>query len=350
MGSTLTEPRRLVLDLSATSRNWALTGDGEARVRRETPPGWEVVRVRAATSSDGDGPVDGSDEAVRMIANAEAYFGFGFTPDLLAAGRKLRWVHSAAAGVGNVLNSGIRLTDILITNSAGIHGAPIAEFVVAGILHFLRGLDVAIAQQRRGEWSKAFFVADDSPLREISECRVLIVGTGGLGGQTARRLSCLGATCVGVRRRPELGVPEGFARVVGPGALDGELADADVLVLAAPLTTDTSELLTRSRLERLPRGAIVVNVARGALLDETAVADLLEQGRLRGAVLDVFRQEPLATSSRLWHLPNALVVPHVSPVSPGRFWPRQLDLFLDNWRRYVNGEPLRNLVDKQAGY
>jgi phosphoglycerate dehydrogenase-like enzyme len=120
--------------------------------------------------------------------------------------------------------------------------------------------------------------------------------------------------------------------------------------LAAPLTADTSELMTRARLELLPRGAIVVNVARGALLDEEAVAELLAAGRLRGAVLDVFRREPLEPASPLWRLPNALVVPHVSPVSPGRFWPRQLDLFLDNWRRYVHGEPLRNLVDKQAGY
>lgn len=321
-------------------------------MRREAPPGWEVVRVSAATSSDGDGPAGGSDEAARLIAGAEVYFGFGFTPDLLAAARKLRWVHSAAAGVGKVLDTGIEKTDILVTNSAGIHGAPIAEFVVAGILHFLRGLDVAIAQQRRHEWSKAFFVAEDSPLREISECRVLIIGTGGLGGQTARRLSALGATCVGIRRRPELGTPEGFARVGGLHQLDEELARADVLVLAAPLTADTSEVMTRARLESLPRGAIVVNVARGALLDEGAVADLLAQegGRLRGAVLDVFRQEPLPATSPLWDLPNALVVPHVSPVSPGRFWPRQLDLFLDNWRRYVNGEPLRNLVDKQAGY
>jgi phosphoglycerate dehydrogenase-like enzyme len=121
-------------------------------------------------------------------------------------------------------------------------------------------------------------------------------------------------------------------------------------VLAAPLTSETTQLMGRERLKRLPRGAIVVNVARGALMDEEAVADLLEEGWLRGAVLDVFTQEPLPADSRLWGLRSALVVPHVSPVSPGRFWPRQLDLFLDNWRRYSDGQSLRNLVDKHAGY
>jgi phosphoglycerate dehydrogenase-like enzyme len=340
----------LVVDLAAKSRNWALPADGLARLERETPAGWQVVAVQAPTSSDGDGPDGGSDEAVRLIADAEAYFGFGFSKELLAAAKRLRWVHTAAAGVGNVLNTGIGARDIRITNSAGIHGPPIAEFVLAGVLHFLRGLDVAIAQQRRGEWSKDFFVADDSPLRELADCRVLIVGTGGLGGETARRLSALGARCVGIRRRPELGPPAGFAEVAGLDRLDALLPEADILVLAAPLTADTTEVMTRARLERLPRGAIVVNVARGALLDEAAVAELLASGRLRGAVLDVFRREPLDPESPLWRLSNALVVPHVSPVSPGRFWPRQLDLFLDNWRRYARGEPLRNLVDTHAGY
>jgi phosphoglycerate dehydrogenase-like enzyme len=306
--------------------------------------------VSAPTSSDGDGSGGASDEALRLIRDAEVYFGFGFSRDLLLAAKRLRWVHSAAAGVGSVLSTGIERTDILITNSAGIHGPPIAEFVVAGILHFLRGLDVAIAQQRRHEWSKAFFVAEDTPLREISECRVLIVGTGGLGGESAKRLACLGATCVGVRRRPQLGAPEGFSAVVGQDGLDVELARADVLVLAAPFTADTSEMMTRERLMRLPKGAIVVNVARGALLDEEATADMLESGRLRGAVLDVFREEPLPATSRLWSLPNALVMPHTSPVSPRRFWPRQLDLFIANWHRYDRGEPLLNLVDKHAGY
>jgi phosphoglycerate dehydrogenase-like enzyme len=94
----------------------------------------------------------------------------------------------------------------------------------------------------------------------------------------------------------------------------------------------------------------VVNVARGALVDEVALMERLESGRLRGAVLDVFREEPLAATSPLWHLRQILLTPHISPVSPGRFWPRQLDLFLGNWTRYINGEPLVNVVDKAAGY
>ena len=342
--------RRLVVDLAATSKNWALTPAGEDRIRVGAPAGWEVVTVRAPTSSDGDGPPRASEEALEAIREAEAYFGFGVTSDLLAAARRLRWVHSAAAGVGNVLRSGIADTDVLLTNAAGIHAVPMAEFIIGGLLHFMRGFDVAIDQQRRGEWSKGFFVADDSPLRELGDARVLLVGTGGIGQATATRLSALGATCVGVRRRPELGLPPGFSEVTGPAGLDAELARADVLVLSAPLTAETSRLMTRERLERLPEGAIVVNVARGALMDEEAVADLLENRWLRGAVLDVFTEEPLSPHSRLWKLRSALVVPHVSPVSPGRFWPRSLDLFLDNWQRYASGQPLRNLVDKHAGY
>ncbi len=349
-GEARDDKRRLVIDLAATSKNWALKGGGLDRLLEGAPPGWAVDIVDAPTSSDGDGPAHASDDALRLIRDAEVYFGFGLTDDLFRAARKLKWVHSAAAGVGNVLKTGIADSDIHLTNSAGIHGPPVGEFIVAGILYFMRGLDVAVAQQQRGEWSKSFFVADDSPLREVDGARVLIVGVGGLGGEAARRLSALGAICTGIRRRPELGSPEGFAGVRGMNQLEEELPRADVLVLAAPLTAETSALMTRARLGMLPTSAIVVNVARGAMLDESALADLLEANQLRGAVLDVFQQEPLATTSRLWQLRSALVVPHVSPVSPSRFWPRQLELFLDNWRRYVSGTPLRNLVDKKAGY
>jgi phosphoglycerate dehydrogenase-like enzyme len=346
----LTDARRLLLDLAATSRNWAITSELEAQLVAAAPPGWAVDIVDAPTSSDGDGAQRASDEALRLIPDAEIYFGFGVTKDLLAAGRKLKWVHSAAAGVGSVLSAGIGESDILLTNSAGLHGPPIGEFVVAAVLHFMRGLDVAVRQQHESKWDKQFFVADESPLREIAGARVLVVGAGGLGSEAAWRLSALGAHCVGLRRRPEKGLPRGFAEVDSLEAIDRELPRADVLVLTAPLTPHTDGLINRTRLKAMAKRAILVNVARGALLDEEALADQLEAGLLRGAALDVFREEPLPKSSRLWQLPNVLVVPHVSPVSPGNFWPRQMELFLDNWQRYVAGKPLRNLVDKQAGY
>jgi len=180
--------------------------------------------------------------------------------------------------------------------------------------------------------------------------RALIVGVGGLGGAAAERLSALGARCTGVRRRVALGPPAGFERVVSLDEFDAELPKHDVVVLAAPLTSQTASLLTAERLDLLPSNAIIVNVARGAMVDEAALAKHLLDGRLRGAALDVFREEPLTPTSPLWAIPQVLLTPHVSPVSPGRFWPRQLDLFLDNWRRYSKGEPLRNIVDKHAGY
>lgn len=284
------------------------------------------------------------------MVDAEVYFGFGITRPLFAAAQRLRWVHSAAAGVGGSLFPEMRASDVLLTNSAGVHAIPIAETVVGGVLVLLRGIDIAVDQQREGRWDKSRFVADESPLRELGGQRVLIVGTGGIGTEVAQRLSALGARCTGIRRRPARGAPRGFERVVGVVALDDELPMADMLVLAAPLTAETSGLFNARRLDRLPDGAIVVNVARGSLLDEDALADRVTRGRLRGAVLDVFREEPLAARSPLWQLRSVIVLPHVSPVSPGRFWPRQLELFLDNWRRYVGGEPLRNVVDKESGY
>jgi phosphoglycerate dehydrogenase-like enzyme len=346
----MTDTRLLVADVAARSLNWSLPPEGAAILLKEAPPGWRVNVIKSPTSSDGDGPPRPSDEVMSAVADAEVYFGFGIPRDLFVAAPRLRWVHSAAAGVGSALHDEMRRSDVLLTNSAGIHAIPIAEYAVAGILHFLRGLDVAIAQQRESRWDKSFFVAVDAPLREMDSVRALIVGTGGIGGEIAKRLSALGATCTGVRRRVDLGPPPGFARVIALRDIEAALPEHDVIVLAAPFTPETAGLLTARRLDLLPANAIVVNVARGALIDDEALIDRLERGRLRGAVLDVFRDEPLAATSPLWQLRRVLLTPHISPVSPGRFWPRQLELFLDNWTRYVRGEPLRNLVDKNAGY
>src|SRR5689334_392645 len=350
MGVTPGPTRRLVVDLNATAPSWALPAWGEGAIREAAPPNWDVYFVRDLTVSDGDGGASVSAETLNAAAQAEVYFGYGLTQRFFAAATQLRWVHTAAAGVASLLFPAMRASEVRLTNSAGVMGDTIAEHVLGGIIYLLRGFDFAVRNQEQRHWDKVGFAAKDTPLRELTECRALIVGTGGIGSSIGWRLSALGVRCVGVRRRPELGAPRGFDRVVGPDRLDGELPAADIVVLTTPLTASTGTLLTADRLDCLPAGAIVVNVARGALLDESALIDRLQRGTLRGAVLDVFREEPLPPTSPLWALRQVLLTPHVAAISPRRFWERELELFLDNWVRYRRGDPLRNLVDKDAGY
>ena len=346
----MSAPHHLVVDLAAAAPVWSLPADGAAAIVAAAPADWRVTVVQTPTESDGDGGGAPSPEALAAVRDAEVYAGFGLSPALFEAAPALRWVHSAAAGVGSLLTRGVVASSVLVTNSAGVHAVPIAETVLAGVLTLLRGLDLAGAAQREARWDKGPFVRADTRVREVSDCRVLVVGAGGIGGEIARRLAALGARCVGIRRRPALGAPAGFERVAGVDGIDDELPHADLVVLAAPGTEATRGLLDARRLGLLPPGAVVVNVARGALLDEAALAALVRDGRLRGAVLDVFAEEPLPAASPLWALPSVIVTPHVSGVSPRRFWERAVSLLLDNWARYRAGEPLRNVVDKRAGY
>ncbi len=351
--------RHLVVDLNARARRWALDDASAARLRAGAPPGWSVEILRTPAVSDGDGGVAvAPDLAVAMHA-AEAYFGFGLSAGLLDAAPVLRWVQSAAAGVGTLPRAALVERGIALTNAAGVMAIPIAEHVLGGVLHFLRGFDVAVGQQRAARWDRSPWVqpvagGPDARPCEVDECRVVIVGVRGIGAALAARLAALGATCVGVRRDAGAPAPAGFARVVATSALDAVLPEADVVVLAAPATAETRGLLDRRRIALLPEGAIVVNVGRGSLVDEVALGEALGAAggvaRLRGAVLDVFAEEPLPAASPLWALPNVLVTPHVSGTSPGRFWSRMLPVFLDNWTRWDRGEPLRNAVDLEAGY
>lgn len=346
----MTATRKLVVNLRAKAPVWRIPERVEQEFVANAPPGWTVTIVTADTISDGDGGHAAAPEALEAIADAEVYFGFGITPDLFRAARSLRWVHTSTAGVGSLLFDELRTGDVVLTNSAGVHAIPMAEYVVAGLLHFWRGLDITSDSQRQATWERNDFVNADSPVREAGESTVLIVGTGGIGVEVATRLSALGASCIGLRRRPEAGTPEGFQRVAGLDALDALLPTADAVVLAAPLTPLTRNLLNAARLDLMPSHSIVVNVARGAMLDEQELAQRLASHRLRGAVLDVFETEPLAPDSPLWQLRRALVTPHISAVTPRRFWDREGALFSENWRRYVAGTPLRNVVNKDAGY
>lgn len=287
---------------------------------------------------------------MREIADADAYVGFGMPRSLFLAAPRLHWVHTAAAGVGSLLYSEMTESAVVLTNSAGVHAVPMAEHVLGGLLHLLRQFDVAVAQQREGIWNREPFVGESTSIRELGECHALIIGAGGIGGEIARSLSAHGTRCTGVRRHPRRGVPSGFDAIYGTTALDSLLPLADILIVAAPATAETRGLVTAERLDHLPHGAIVVNIARGSLLDERALAERLRDGRLGGAVLDVFEREPLPPDSELWSVPRLLLTPHVSATSPGRYWQRELELFTDNWTRFASGRPMRNVVNKRAGY
>ena len=340
----------MVVDLRSTAEAFALPDRVAAAILLSTPSGWRTHIVATKTDSFGDGAQAPSEESMRVIPDAEVYVGFGMPRALFLAGQKLRWVQTGTAGVATLLFDEMRNGDVVLTNAAGTYGPSIAEYVLGGVLHFLRAFDLAAVMRRNKHWDQSSFATPRAMARELDECTVLVVGAGGIGSEIARRFTALGSRVTGIRRRPALGVPAGFAEVHGPEAIDELMPDADVIVLATPLTPETRTVLSAERIARLKPGAIVCNVARGALVDEPALINALREGRIRGAVLDVFAREPLALESPLWHLERVLQTPHVSGVSPRRFWDRMQALILDNWARYRAGTPLRNVVDKRAGY
>ena len=339
-------PRRLVLDLAARRPLWRMPPWVADRVRAALGEGWEVVVVDALADSDGDGA--GSAASALAAPSAEVYVGFGVPQPVFDAARDtLRWVHSAAAGVGGATRV-LRGTSVRATNSAGVHAEPMADWALAAILYFARGLDLAVRAQAERRWDKDVFTNGRRWFPELSQLAAGVVGLGGIGQAVARRLGGLGCTVRGVGRHADRGVP-GVVEVLGPERLLDVARTSHVLVVATPGTAATERLIDRPVLEALRPGAVLVNLSRGRCVDEEALLEALERGRLGGAALDVFVEEPLPSGHPFWSHPRVLVSPHASSVSD-RFWEREAALLVDNVSRYVTGRPLRNLVDLEAGY
>jgi len=285
-----------------------------------------------------------SESDLSRAAAAEVAF-CGITRDrarkLLAATPKLRWIHTPAAGVERLLEiPDLRERGIALTNNSGSYDIQIAEHVMAFVLASAKRLHLYRDQQARREWEER----DHDELREMT---MVVFGAGSIGGEVARLASAIGMRVIAVRRRA--GPVVGAQRVVTTDALAQVAAEADYLVVAAPLTTETRGAISRDVIGRMKRTAWVVNIARGQIIDEAALVDALREERLGGAALDAFTEEPLPSASPLWALPNVIITPHASHSSP-HVRRRTLALFVENVRRYKAGEPLLNRVDLEAGY
>jgi phosphoglycerate dehydrogenase-like enzyme len=314
---------------------WGIPDSEVARLREQFPE-HEFLR----STSDA--------ETLALIPEVDAALGARFTPEHVAAARRLRWIHSPAAGVGNLLFPELVAAPIQLTNNRGNASGTIAEHVIAVALVLLRDLPLAWRRQVEGRWAQDEINAG-RPIRTLREARVLVIGLGSIGAEVARLAGAFGAHVVGVRRRIDGPAPAGVTTVLPPEGLHAELPLADVVVIAAPDTPDTRRLIGERELALMKDDAVLVNVSRGSLVDETALVRALECGRLRGAALDVFEQEPLPAASPLWSRTDVLVTPHVSGFH-ARHWHTVMATFVANLRRFAAGEPLVNLVDKQAGY
>lgn len=341
--------RRFVLDLQDRRPVWSMPPWVGQRIRAALGPGWELVEIETPSDGSGDGAGQASAAVLDAVGPAEVYAGYGIPEVVITAAPALGWVHSGAAGVGGSLRGALLERDIVFTNSAGIHAVPMAETVLGYLLHFARGFDLAARGQRSGEWISSAFYAGDTPVRELGRSTVAVIGFGGIGREVARRVRAFGCRVLAVRRRALPSDVEGVEVRVGLDALPAVLAESDHVVLTAPATDETRGLFDAALLARMKPGAVLVNVARGSLVDEAALVDALARGHLRGAALDVFASEPLAADSPLWARPDVLITPHVSAVSRA-FWERETALIEENVRRWLEGVPLLNRVDKRAGY
>lgn len=315
-------------------------------------PATHVERLRATFPHDRFLHAQSEREALGLIPDADVAFMSEVRPEHLAAARHLEWIHSPAAGVGSMLFPAMIESPVHMSNSRGISADTIAEHVLAVTLVLFRKLTLAFQSQATHTWAQDAVLADP-PLRTIARSDVLIVGLGSIGMATARRMSALGARVTGVRRHADGSPPAFVDRVGPPQALLDLLPSADVVVVAAPQTRETRHLIGARELGAMRRDSVLVNVSRGALVDERALATALSAApatrTIGAAALDVFEHEPLSHESPLWGLPNVLITPHMAGFRADH-WDAVTALFADNLRRFESGQPLLNLVRKEEGY
>ena len=282
-----------------------------------------------------------AEERKASLARAEVLILLHVPKGLMALAPNLRWLQGIGAGVEQFAAAGVTRDRVIVTNASGVGARSMAEFVIGRLLQIWKRFPEAEAFQRRHEYVRTYG-------RTFAGSVVGIVGLGSIGSAVAERASALGLHVLGLKRSTAPGAsPSPAHELFGPEGLHEMLGRCDAVVVTAPASPETHHLIDRAAFAAMKPGAVLVNVARGSLVEEAAVPEALASGQLSAAALDVFEEEPLSADSPLWDAPNVLVSAH-SSVSVDRYMDDVFDLFEDNVRRYAAGETLRNLVDMQT--
>jgi phosphoglycerate dehydrogenase-like enzyme len=301
---------------------------------RSRLPDTEIVTV--SVDGDVEGDLDG----------AEIFFAWGLEGEIIEPvvkqAKDLRWFHLLSAGVESLMFPALKESDILLTNARGVFAIPIAESVLAVMFYVAKNLKGNFENVSKRHWERL-------PREELFGATAGILGLGAIGGEVARRLTCLGMRVTGLKRNPDNGTDLPIEKIYSPGELKEFLKQSDWVIVCSALTDNTYEMLGEEEFRIMKPTAWYINIARGEIADENALLKALNEGWIGGAAMDAFSQEPLPTDSPFWNHPRVVVTPHNAGTSK-RTPERNLALALDNLDRYLLKKPLRNLVDKQAGY
>ena len=274
------------------------------------------------------------------LADAEVFYGF-HEPAVFRTAERLRWIQTSSAGMDAILDEALVARELLITNASGVYAPQVAASAWALTLAIARGLPTFFRQQMEHVW-------EWGPIYALDGATAGIVGLGGIGRRYARIAAAFGMRVLAVdaHQPPK---PDEVDEVWPMDRLEELLTAADVLMISCPSTRETHHLINRSGLAKMKPTGIVVNIARGGIVDEDALREALNEGRLAGAGLDVTETEPLPPDSPLWDTPNLIITPHCAGLSPQRDR-NMTEFFCDNLRRYLAGQPLMNVVDQKRGY
>ena len=282
------------------------------------------------------------------LPDTDIFVGYSLRPEQLKVAPKLKWIHSTAAGVSQLAYPELRHSGVLVTNPSGVFSVPMAEHTMGMMLALARNFPDSVRHQDRANWGQQEITDQPQRLAELNGNVLLIVGFGSIGHELARRAKAFDMRVWGVSRTGK-GDASLAERVAPVSELHKVLPEADYVIIAAPETPDTKKLIGPNEFALMKRGACVINVSRGTLLDEAALIRALEEGRLAGAALDVTETEPLPPQSPLWKAPRVFITPHTSAMSD-RLWLRQTEMLVDLLERWFDGREMYNVVDLDAGY